>query len=176
MHGAGLGYVTAALRGGNDGLLASVAAALGTHKTLIGVVQINTEHDPERPCHMDLSILGTPTLIRISQFLGPGSRGCRLDAAGLETAVGLVEAALQKGMPDLLIINKFGKQECEGRGFRPVIGQALALGIPVLTAVSAVNMAGFLAFSDGMATALPADDAAILDWHQALRDGATQRT
>jgi hypothetical protein len=164
MQNGGLAYVIATHRGGADALLSEVAAALAGRRVLCGVVQTNTEYDPDRPCHMDLSVLGTPTVLRISQFLGVGSQGCRLDTAGLAGAVGLVEAALERAVPDLLIINKFGKQECAGGGFRPVIGQALAMGIPVLTAVSALNLPGFLAFSGGMATALAADTAAILHW------------
>lgn len=163
MQSAGLGYVTAAQRGQSDALLTLVAQALAGKKALCGVVQTNTEYDPDRPCHMDLSVLGTQTVIRISQFLGPGSRGCRLDASGLETAVAQVERGLTP-QTDLLIINKFGKQECDGRGFRPLIGQALSMGIPVLTAVSALNLPRFLEFADGMAVALPDHGDAILNW------------
>jgi hypothetical protein len=164
MHSATLGYVSVAERGGADHVLTSVAAALGGRKALIGVVQINTEYDPARPCHMDLSVLGTQTVIRISQFLGAGSQGCRLDAAALEAAVGMVATQLQNTSPDLLIINKFGKQEGYGRGFRPLIGQALAMGVPVLTAVSALNLPQFLMFAAGMAAPLPPNRDAVLRW------------
>ncbi len=164
MPDMGLGYIVASERGGADAILTAVAAALAGRKTLCGVVQTNTEYDPARPCHMDLSVLGSQTTIRISQFLGTGSQGCRLDAAGLEEAVGMVEAAFRNSLPELLIINKFGKQEGEGRGFRPVIGLAMAMGVPVLTAVSALNMKAFKTFSEGMATALPLDQDAILRW------------
>jgi hypothetical protein len=165
MAGAALGYVSATERGHSDGLLAGVAATLSREGVgLAGVVQFNTEVDPMRPCHMDLLVLGTEQTVRISQFLGVGSKGCRLDAAGLEEAVGHVEAALQRPFPKLLFINKFGKQECEGRGFRPLIGRALELDIPVLTAVSALNLPRFVDFAGGMETALPADHDAVLAW------------
>ena len=51
-----------------------------------------------------------------------------------------------------------------GRGFRPLIGQALLAGVPVLTAVNPVNLAGFLQFADGLATPLPTQQQALLDW------------
>ena len=54
---------------------------------------------------------GDPVL-RISQALGPSARGCRLDAAALEVAVGLVSTRLAEGA-DLLILNKFGKHEAK---------------------------------------------------------------
>lgn len=159
-----LGYVTTDRRGVSDPLLYAVAArlrALGWR--LAGAVQVNVETDPERPCDMDLHVLTGDTVVRISQNLGAYSKGCRLDPAGLETAVGLVEAALADH-PRLMIVNKFGKQETDGRGFRPLIGQALAMGVPVLTAVNTEYLPGFEAFSAGMGTALPVDLSQVVAW------------
>jgi hypothetical protein len=150
-----LGFVTGGERGQADLVLAEVAAQLqAAGVALAGVVQVNEEFDPERPCHMDLHILNGVEVVRISQNLGSLAKGCRLDPAGLVQAVGLVEQALAAG-PALLIVNKFGRQEAEGHGFRPLIGQALAAGIPVLTSVNAGYQAAFDAFSDGMGVALP---------------------
>ncbi|MGQ0566885.1 MAG: DUF2478 domain-containing protein [Gemmobacter sp.] len=163
-----LGYFVA---GGQvaDGLLAEVALRLQARgRRLAGVVQVNQDHaQPGRPCHMELEVLDGRARIRISQDLGPLSRGCRLDPTGLEGAAGLVEAALQAGpglIPDLIIVNKFGKQELDGRGFRPVIGRALALGIPVLTSVNPGNLEGFQAFAGGMGQVLPPQIDAVVDW------------
>jgi hypothetical protein len=117
-----LGYITTQQRGLTDQLLAEVATVLRVEEhRLAGVVQVNQEFDPARPCHMDLHVLNGGEVIRIGQNLGALSKGCRLDPAGLEQAVGLVAHALEAG-PRLLIINKFGKQEADGRGFRPLIG------------------------------------------------------
>ena len=125
-----LGYIVAEGRGAGDLLLAEVAAALRSSGVpLAGAVQVNLDNDPSRKCDMDLHILSGQDVVRISQDLGALSQGCRLDPMGLENAVGLVAAALDKA-PALLIVNKFGKQELDGRGFRPLIGEALARGIP----------------------------------------------
>ena len=159
-----LGYVIGARRGAVDGLMAEVAARLGAEGwPVAGVVQHNSDTGPATRCDMDLQVIALDTRVRISQRLGPLARGCRLDQQGLEEAVGLVERALDNG-PRLLIINKFGKAELEGRGFRPVIGRALAEGVPVLTAVNAANLEGFEAFSAGLGTPLPPDARAVLDW------------
>lgn len=161
-----LGYVTSGARGEVDLLLAQVAERLRAEGwPLAGVVQVNEEFDPARPCHMDLHVLTGGGVIRISQDLGALSKGCRLDPSGLEQAVGLVVQALE-ARPKLLIINKFGKQEADGRGFRPVIGQAIAEGVPVLTAVSQSNLTAFEGFADGLAEALPLDLEGILGWCQ----------
>lgn len=162
-----LGYVAGGGRGSSDRLLAAVAERLrAAGFPLAGVVQINTVFDPARPCHMDLHVLTRDETLRISQNLGPLARGCRLDPSGLETAVGLVEAALADA-PRLLIVNKFGKVEAEGRGFRPVIGAALAAGVPVLTSVSSGNLAAFTAFAEDMAEPLPPDEEALIAWVRA---------
>lgn len=167
-----LGYVIGAERGAVDDLLAGVATHLaGLGWPLAGVVQINSETGPSSRCDMDLQVLTLDTRVRISQRLGPMARGCRLDPQGLEEAVGLVEQALERG-PRLLLINKFGKAELEGRGFRPVIGQALAAGVPVLTAVNQANLAGFERFSDGMGTALLPQPGPVIDWCLAQPGGA----
>ncbi len=160
-----LGYVLGGGRGEADRVLAGVVAQLAARGwPLAGVVQINVDHaDPGRACHMDLEVVQGLGRIRISQDLGAMSRGCRLDPAGLETAVGLVEAALDRG-PRLLIVNKFGKQEIDGRGFRPVIGRAMAAGVPVLIAVSAGNLDGFQAFAGGLGQALPPEVEPVLAW------------
>lgn len=167
-----LGYVIGAERGVVDDLMAGVAADLaGRGWPLAGVVQINSETGAATRCDMDLQVLTLDARVRISQRLGPLSRGCRLDPQGLEEAVGLVERALDQG-PRLLLINKFGKAELEGRGFRPVIGRALAAGVPVLTAVNQANLAGFESFSAGMGTPLPPQPGPVIDWCLALPDSA----
>lgn len=159
-----LGYISAQGHGTADRLLAELAHRLATSGwPLAGVVQINRETTQGRPCDMDLQVIGQSRHIRISHNLGLHSSGCRLDAHGLETAVGLVATALA-ARPALLILNKFGKAEAEGRGFRSIIGQALAQDIPVLTAVRQPNMDRFLAFADGMAAAVSADICALQDW------------
>lgn len=159
-----LGYVMAEGRGVADRVLADLARdLLAAGWPLAGVVQHNVERRPDRMCDMELHVLGHDHVVRISQDLGAGARGCRLDAGGLEMAVGLVEAALDAG-PALMILNKFGKSEAEGRGFRHVIGRALAADVPVLTAVNRANLDAFLAFSDGMAEVVAPDPADLRRW------------
>ena len=167
-----LGYITADGRGTGDRIIAEIADRLRAEGVPVaGAVQVNLETDPARKCDMDLHILSGTDVVRISQNLGALSRGCRLDPAGLERAVGLVGVALA-ARPALLIVNKFGKQEIDGRGFRPLIGEALAEGIPVLTAVNKGNLDPFLAFADGMAEALEPDVEQVLTWVRAQSEAA----
>lgn len=159
-----LGYVVSEGRGRADALLAEVAGQLmDAGWNIAGAVQVNVDRDDGRPCEMDLHVLAGDRVIRISQNLGALAKGCRLDPAALEETVGLVERALTGGVR-LLIVNKFGKQELDGRGFRPLIGRALAQGTPVLTAVGTEAATRFGDFAGGLGQHLPLDAGAVLAW------------
>ena len=164
-----LGYVTTPGRGESDRLLAALAESLLAEGVqVLGVVQRNLERPDGARCDMDLLGLGATDVWRISQRLGPRSQGCRLDPQGLERAAGEIAAVLAAGSAaDLLLVNKFGKQEVDGRGFRPVIAAALLRDLPVLTAVNARNLPGFLAFAGGLAEPVAAEAAALRQWCRA---------
>ncbi|CUH81263.1 DUF2478 domain-containing protein [Tropicibacter naphthalenivorans] len=163
-----LAYVLAGKDSGTNTLFDDLAKALTAKgMRLAGTVQINTEKAAQDLCDMDVRVLPDGPMIRISQDLGGASRGCRLDPAALEQAVGLTSEAVANGA-DLLIVNKFGKHEAEGRGFRETIGEALALDIPVLVAVNPGNLPVFQVFSGGLETALPAELGALTTWAQSL--------
>ena len=159
-----LAYTMTQGRGALDPLLhdfARAAAARGLR--LAGIVQVNADRPGCARCDMDAVVLPDGPVIRISQSLGAAARGCRLDPAGLEAAVGHAEARLARGA-DLLVVNKFGKQEAAGRGFRPVIAAALEAGVDVLVGVNRLNLAALDAFADGAATALDPQLEALLRW------------
>ena len=161
-----LAYVMTTERGATDRLLSSFAAQLATRgRRCVGIVQTNTECADDRLCDMDVQVLPDGKVFRISQTLGPGAKGCRLDPAALEEAVGLVTQSLSESVkPDLLIVNKFGKHEADGRGMRPVIGEAMARGIPVLTGVNRLNRERFEAYSEGMAVGLDPTPESLMAW------------
>lgn len=159
-----IAYTMSAGRGDTDSLLFGLADALmskGQH--LCGIVQINSECGDDRPCDMDVKVLPDGPTIRISQSLGANARGCRLDPSALEASVAHVSANLHESC-DLLIVNKFGKHEADGRGFRPVIAEALGMGVPVLVGLNRLNEEAFLAFSDGLAENVPSRIDALMAW------------
>ena len=158
-----IAYTMAPGKGDTDLLLYRLAETLKARGlTTCGTVQINTGR-AGGPCDMDVIVLpGGPTL-RISQDLGLASKGCRLDPAVLETAVGLVSSRLNRDV-DVLIINKFGKHEAEGRGFRTAIAEAIALGLPVLVCVNALNLEAFLEFVGPDAAFLDPSEKVLAQW------------
>jgi len=165
-----IAYTIAQGQGGTDLLLFNVATQLRElgYRTA-GTVQINTEREDAGPCDMDVQVLPEGDRIRISQSLGAGSKGCRLDPFALESAVGQVDARLAAGA-DILIINKFGKHEAQGRGFRDTIATAVSLGIPVLVGTNNLNKDALLEFTGGTAEWLPAQENEILNWFE-MRPG-----
>ncbi len=167
-----IAYCMANRRGGTDLLLQEVArfaAAQGLQTC--GLVQINTECEPDGPCDMDVQVLPGGPVIRISQSLGRGASGCRLDSPALEDAAGQVAAALDRGA-DLMIINKFGKSEAEGQGLRSVIAEAISRDVPVLVGLNAANEEAFESFSGGLAQKLEPEVGAVCDWvRKVMRPG-----
>jgi NAD(P)-dependent dehydrogenase (short-subunit alcohol dehydrogenase family) len=162
-----LGVVTVNdIAGAADRLLAGTADTLAAQGLkLAGAVQDNLDRGPGHDCDMDLRILGdSGPAIRISQSLGPHATACRLDSGALQQAVARAEAVLERGA-DLVIVNKFGKQESYGRGFRDFIAEALARDIPVLLSVPVDQLPGFHEFAGDLAEALRPET--VLDWCRA---------
>lgn len=159
-----IAFITSQTSGDADLVLYRLAERLAAQGLrLAGTVQINTERRDGAACDMDLMILPKGPTIRISQFRGLGSRGCRLDTRALEDAVGLCENRLDQGA-DVLIINKFGKHEAEGRGFRSTIAKALGQGMPVLVGLNGLNRVAFDEFVDGVGQRLKPEVSALEDW------------
>lgn len=163
-----LAYVTLRGRGLIDDLLAETAGGLmAAGVALAGTVQTNIDRTDRMRCDMDLKLLPDGPILRISLDQGPGARGCRLDAGVLEEAALWLSRNLDGA--EMLIVNKFGKQEAEGRGLVPVIAEAVARDLPVLVGVNGLNLQPFLDFSDGLAQRLEPTPEAAIRWGLAAR-------
>lgn len=113
---------------------------------LAGLVQINTPRPGRSRCDMLLEELSSGEHLGISQDRGPQARGCTLDLGQLLTAMETVRAALAS-KPDLVILNKFGKAEAEGRGLRPLIAETIEAGLPLLIGVPWRNIESWRLFA-----------------------------
>src|SRR5262249_54387727 len=71
----------------------------------------------------------------LAQDFDPAAKGCRLDLGRLQSAGERVADAMAAGA-DLLIVNRFGKRERDGKGLGHLIERALKSDIPVVIAVS----------------------------------------
>lgn len=155
-----------------DSLLKDIAAWQFSRGCRVrGVLQARGLSNSECYCSdMDLQVIGSDRVFQISQPLGQGSSGCRLHPGALAECSKFLEHQVDDGC-DLLILNRFGKDESEGRGFRDLIGHALGAGIPVLTAVRATYRQSFEIFSADLGVELPFHRPAVENWFYELERG-----
>jgi nucleoside-triphosphatase THEP1 len=147
-----------------DALIVQCAARLvGFGYQLGGVVQSNAHRRGRRRCDMYVKDLLGGDEIKISLDRGNEARGCRLDPDAFARINSWIERAVLEGA-DLLIINKFGKEETHGRGLRSVIAEALIAEIPLVIGVSTRNLGNFLTFVGASTTRLKPDIEAITAW------------
>ena len=131
-----------------DALMRTIADHLiGQGFALAGFVQRNRPCPGRARCDMILEELSSGERFGISEDRGPHARGCMLDVDELLKAVASAARGLDVGA-DLVMVNKFGKTEAEGGGFRPLIAEALAREVPVLIAVPFRNLDGWRLFTE----------------------------
>ncbi|MEP1535650.1 MAG: DUF2478 domain-containing protein [Paracoccaceae bacterium] len=160
-----LASITPTKRGAADQLLTHAVNQLSNDGVrVLGALHDFGQSDASEQCDSALRLLPDGPVVRITQDLGKGSTACKMDAGALEDAVGIAVTRLAAEGADLIVLNKFGLREAEGHGFRALIANALASGIPVLLGVSDTHRAAFDTFADGMAITLTPDEEAILTW------------
>jgi Protein of unknown function (DUF2478) len=146
-----------------DRLIAGFAADLRrSGGRPVGVVQRG------RSCRSDDPRLGV-TLLSDGEVVGLAldddrhGGGCRLNPDGLAGLSMRLAAAIDGGA-DLVIINRFGRSEAEGKGLIDLIPQALGADIPVLIAVPERRFAAWIRFSEGMNVRLACRRDAVDRW------------
>lgn len=121
----------------------------------------------------DLSalLIHTNEQIRLFQNLGSCAEGCRLDVGQLLTAGARVATAIDHGA-DLVIVNRFGRQEREGKGLSFLIEMAMGSNIPTVIAVPANRFMDWVKFSEGMSVKLACNIASLQRWWASTRHRA----
>ena len=110
-----------------------------------------------------LEDIGSGARFQITQSLGAGSRGCRLDPRGMVEAVSHLSDEIN-GDTDILILNRFGKGEEDGQGFRSIIETAFLSGLPTLIAVRQAYIDAWQQFAGDDYSTLSADKDEVLGW------------
>lgn len=147
-----------------DRILETLAHSLSAEGLqLAGAVQ-HTASVPSSPrCDMVLEDLGTGGIHPIAVDPSIDVQGCRMEPGKIETLAILAGEAVDRGA-DLFVLNRFGKNEIAGRGYREVISEAVSRGLPVLVGVSAANVAKWEAFASMGYDRLDIDGAAARAW------------
>jgi hypothetical protein len=99
----------------------------------------------------------------LAQDFDPAATGCRLDIGRLENAGARIADALKAGA-DVLIVNRFGKREQNGKGLTYLIERALDQDIPVVIAVSSRRFEDWIEFVGGMSVKLACERHALEVW------------
>ncbi len=102
---------------------------------------------------LSVALIHTGEKLQLFQNLGAWASGCRLDVGRLLNASAQIEDAIDHGA-DLLIVNRFGRQEREGKGLTFLVERALSADIPVVIAVPSHRFADWIRFADGMSVKL----------------------
>lgn len=148
-----------------DALLRGFAADLeGRGLRPVGLVQIG--HPLADPPQLSALLLHSHETMRLFQDLGRGSSSCKLDVGQLLAAGSKVAHAIDDGA-DLVVINRFGRQEIEGKGLSYLVERALSKEIPVVIAVPAARLTDWMMFSGGMAVHLTCDRRSLDGWWKA---------
>jgi molybdate transport system ATP-binding protein len=151
-----------------DTMLADFAQGLvRSGERVGGIVQRNVKDGGGCQVGMQAVDLMTGREISICQPLGSGAMACKLDAAGLAEAAVAVARAVEADV-DLIVINKFSKQEAAGEGLRDELADAIAADIPVLTAVPEKCLDAWRTFTGDVGTTLLCDRQVIEAWWREL--------
>jgi nucleoside-triphosphatase THEP1 len=147
-----------------DGLLATFAGDLICEGRRIGgIVQRNVRGTCGPRALMELIDLTNGNAIRICQSLGSGAEACRLNPAGLAEAATAVARAVAAKV-ELVVVNKFSKQEAAGGGVRAEIAAAVTAGLPLLTAVPDKCYDAWTKFTGAFETTLVCERRIVEEW------------
>jgi hypothetical protein len=140
----------------------------------VGLVQLG-HHCTDTP-KLSAMLVHTGEELPLFQNLGACSTDCRLDVGQLLDAGAQVASAIDQGA-DLVIVNRFGRQEREGKGLSYLVEHALSADIPVVIAVPSHRFADWIRFADGMSVKLRCNRGALDAWWNAVsaRNGGTFR-
>ena len=128
-----------------------------------GVLQHPVCSDTAGHCDVVLEELTTGIRTDLFEDRGSGARGCRLDVAALAEVNGQVARSLDSD-PEILILNKFGKVEAEGRGLLDLVAIAVDRSIPVVIGVPIRNLEAWRNFAGGMSVEFSSDPSEVADW------------
>jgi hypothetical protein len=142
-------------------------------RRVVGVVQVGRSCQSESPV-LGVVVLPGREVVPLVEDFRTCAAGCRLDTGRLGGVAKQLASAIADGS-DLVIINRFGRTEAEGRGMTDLIIRALDADIPVLIAVPEHRFTAMIKFSDGMNVRLACRREALDRWWQSLAGPETSR-
>lgn len=130
-----------------------------------GVLQ-HVAPESSHACDALLEDVSTGHFTQIFEKRGADARGCRLNHFAMADASQRVQLALEK-RPQLLVLNKFGIMEAQGKGLGSLFSVAAEMRIPTVVAIPSRNLGIWREFA-GECSLEFADDAEKI-WAWLLR-------
>jgi nucleoside-triphosphatase THEP1 len=148
-----------------DAVMAAFAGDLSRQgRRVAGLIQVARNCEDGR---LSVLVLHSGEMIPLLDDRGPEAKGCKLNVGQLLHAGEEVARALSDGA-DLLIINRFGKQEREGKGLAYLIERALSADIPVMVAIHTSRFADWTKFSERMSVKLGCNGDSLGTWWDSI--------
>ena len=144
-----------------DEMLLAFAADLAArgHRA-VGLVQRGHHH---WDAGLSALLLHSGEELQLLQDVAACPSGSRLDTSRLREARAQMERAIDRGA-DVMIVNRFGRQELAANGLWPLIERASHADIPVIIAVPAHRFADWIKFVDGMTVKLYCHRETLDEW------------
>jgi len=147
-----------------DTILQDFAAELNAHGyRAVGMIQVGQCADAS----LSAVLVHSGEKLSLTQDFDPRASGCRLDTDRLHNVAVRIAGALDAGA-DLVIINRFGKRERDGKGLAHLIERALDADMPVVIAVSSQHFPEWIKFAGGMSVKLACDRHALDAWWRSV--------
>jgi Protein of unknown function (DUF2478) len=140
----------------------------------VGVIQSGRSCRADNPRLGAIMLPGREIIALAAHPENCGAGGCRLDDRRLGEVAKRLASAMDDGA-DLVVINRFGRAEAEGRGLIKLIVHALGADIPVLIAVPERHFSDWIRFSDGMNVRLPCRREALDRWWRSVAGTSGRR-
>lgn len=144
-----------------DGILHEFASGLNAGGYRVaGIVQLGRHR---LDASLSATLVSTGEQFPLFQDHGAHSAGCRLDIRQLIRAGQRIATILDEGA-DILIVNRFGRQERDGKGLAYLIKRALSVDIPVVIAVPNHRFPEWIKFAGGMTVKLQCHRESLDAW------------
>lgn len=95
-------------------------------------------------------------------------RLCSLNVSALVETTAILRRAIEDRV-DLIVVEKFGDEERDGKGLNDEVLLGISAGIPLLIAVPETNLDVWTERSGGMGAVLPCDENALHEWWASIQ-------
>ena len=155
-----------------DAILAEVVRRLTGSAVRVGGLLQSDDGTAAPGATLFLQNIGSGRRVRIFEERGPAARGCRLASYGLAEAAAWLDAAIET-RPEVVFVNRFGREEAAGRGLLSGIATAVVAGLPLVVPLDRTLLTAWDGFAGDVGARLPPNPDGIEAWCRARTVAST---